>query len=209
MFARGFLSLHRAALSASRKNSANSNYSRTYATPRGRGCTGVLVRPLPQLLSFPYLRKNRGVHTPKNVGAPTFSLSFLPIPTHGPLAFQSFAHSFIFHITRIRCIFRSMRTLVQKQGVPLPVIPVPLALITWKPLLAGHGSPAPGHFSHSPPIHNPVTPPSPIVLRVLSQCSPVRGPTQTPCLPLSHRVRYTSTDAIRSARCLHETGTDH
>src|SRR5579859_7125801 len=30
MFARGFLSLHRVALSASRKNSANSNYSRTY-----------------------------------------------------------------------------------------------------------------------------------------------------------------------------------
>jgi len=30
MFARGFLSLHRVALSASRKNSANSNHSRTY-----------------------------------------------------------------------------------------------------------------------------------------------------------------------------------
>jgi len=64
-FARGFLSLHRAALSASRKNSANSNYSRklalsacvegyepftrksnhsrTYAIPRGRG---VLVIPI-------------------------------------------------------------------------------------------------------------------------------------------------------------------
>jgi hypothetical protein len=35
MFARGFLSLHRAVLSASLKNSANSNYSRTYATPGG------------------------------------------------------------------------------------------------------------------------------------------------------------------------------
>jgi len=36
-FARGFLSLHRAALSASRRNSANSNYSRTYGTPGGGG----------------------------------------------------------------------------------------------------------------------------------------------------------------------------
>jgi hypothetical protein len=60
--ARGWLSLHRAALSASRKNSANSNYSRTYAPPGGGGCTGLLVRPLPQLFCFPYIRKNRGVY---------------------------------------------------------------------------------------------------------------------------------------------------
>jgi hypothetical protein len=39
-FARGFLSLHRAALSASCKDSANSNHSRTYATP-GEGCVPV------------------------------------------------------------------------------------------------------------------------------------------------------------------------
>ena|SRR5712664_536703 len=65
------------------------------------------------------------------------------------------------------------------------------------------------HPLHSPPIHNPVTAPSPILLPLLSQCSPVRGPTQTPCLPLSHRVRYTSTNANRSARCLHETRTHH
>jgi hypothetical protein len=61
MLARGFLSLHRAALSASFKNSANSNYSRTYPTPQGEGNTGLLVRPFPQLLCFPCLRKNRGV----------------------------------------------------------------------------------------------------------------------------------------------------
>jgi hypothetical protein len=39
-FARRFLSSHRATLSASRKDSANSNYSRTYATPGGGVCTG-------------------------------------------------------------------------------------------------------------------------------------------------------------------------
>jgi hypothetical protein len=39
--------------------------------------------------------------------------------------------------------------------------------------------------------------------------NPSQGPTHTPCLSLSHRVRYTSTNAIRSARCLHETRTHH
>src|SRR5580765_2643121 len=69
MFARGFISSHRAALSASRKHSANSNYSRTYATPGGRGCTGLLVRPLPllyliyllYLLYFLYFRGHTNV----------------------------------------------------------------------------------------------------------------------------------------------------
>jgi hypothetical protein len=65
MFARGFPSSYRAALSASCKDFANSNYSRTYATPGGRGCTGLLVRPLPQLFCFPYLRKNGGIHPPQ------------------------------------------------------------------------------------------------------------------------------------------------
>src|SRR5882724_8711132 len=41
---------------------AKSCYSRTYVTYRGWGCTGLLVRPLPQLSCFPYLRKNGGIH---------------------------------------------------------------------------------------------------------------------------------------------------
>ena len=159
----------------------------------------------PQLFCFPYLRKNRGVYPSKNVGAPTFSLSFLPISTLGPLAFQSHAHSFIFRIQPISCPSSSFRTLAPKTGgtPPLvrPILAVSCRLSTvdcWLP-----------PFSHSPPIHKPVTAPSPILLPLLSQSSPVRGPTHTPCLSLSHRVRYTSTNAIRSARCLHETRTYH
>ncbi len=132
-FARGFLSSHRATLSASRKDSANSNHSRAYATPRGRGCTGLQVRPFPQLLCFPYLRKNRGVggmskqssflpsrlfRLPQNnVGAPTFALSFLPIPTLGSLSFQFLVHSFIFRITPIPYPSSIFRTLSPKTRV--------------------------------------------------------------------------------------------
>src|SRR5580692_11534430 len=71
-FTRRFLSSHRATLSASRKGFANSNYSCTYATSGGGVCTGLLVGPLPQLLCFPCLRKNRGV------GGMSKQSSFLP-----------------------------------------------------------------------------------------------------------------------------------
>jgi hypothetical protein len=76
-------------------------------------------------------------------------------------------------------------------------------------LVAGHWPPVTGHIPHSPPIHKPVTPPSPILLPLLSQSTPVRGPTLTPCLSSTRGVRYTSTDALRSARFLHETRTNH
>src|SRR5882724_7362339 len=36
-------------LSRPQTNPFKSNYSRTYATPWGEGCTGLLVRPFPQL----------------------------------------------------------------------------------------------------------------------------------------------------------------
>jgi hypothetical protein len=75
--------------------------------------------------------------------------------------------------------------------------------------VAGHWSPVAGYSLHSPAIHNSVTGPSPILLPLLSQCSPVRGPTLTPCLSLSECLRYTSTDAICPARFLHETRTDY
>src|ERR1700722_2231756 len=55
-------------------NSPNSNYSHTYATPGGRGCTGLLVRPLPQLLCFPCLRK-KGRCTPAKMSARRHLLS--------------------------------------------------------------------------------------------------------------------------------------
>src|SRR5579859_866950 len=70
----------------------------------------------PQLFCFPYLRKNRGLYSPKNVGAPTFSLSVLAIPTLGPLVFQLLAHSLIFRITPIPRPSHSLRTLPQKTG---------------------------------------------------------------------------------------------
>jgi hypothetical protein len=76
MFAREFLSSHRAALSASLKNFANSNYSRTYeayscksnysrtyATPGGGGipCSqSEVTNHAPQVLSLRLFRKNRG-----------------------------------------------------------------------------------------------------------------------------------------------------
>ena len=62
---------------------------------------------------------------------------------------------------------------------------------------------------HSPGIHKAVTGASPIVLAGLSQWKAVRGPTQTPCLPSKRGLRYTSTDAIRSARSAHEARTDY
>src|SRR5579859_6207477 len=128
-FARGFLSSRRATLSASLKNSANSNYSRTYVPPPGRGYTGLLVRPFPQLFCFPYLRKNRGVYPLQNVGAPTFSLSFHPISTLGPLALQSVAHSFIFRIQPISRPSNIFRTLPPKTGGTPPLV-MPIISVT-------------------------------------------------------------------------------
>ena len=62
---------------------------------------------------------------------------------------------------------------------------------------------------HSPAIHKAVTGASPIFLPGLSQWRAVRGPTHTPCLPSTRGLRYTSTDAIRSARSAHEARTDY
>jgi hypothetical protein len=166
----------------------------------------------PQLFCFTYLRKNRGMYPSKNVGAPTFSLSFLPIPTLSPLSFQSFAHSFIFRITPIRSSSNSFRTLSPKTGGvsplvrPIPTVgrrPFPILYLLYVPYFL-YLRPF-----HSPPIHNPVIPPSPILLTILSQCSPVRGPTHTPCLPSIRGLRYTATDAIRPARSAHETRFNH
>ncbi len=67
--------VHTTRLGLQRGLAAKSCYSRTYVTYRGWGCTGLLVRPLPQLFYFPYLRKNGGYTPSKNVGAPTFALS--------------------------------------------------------------------------------------------------------------------------------------
>jgi len=159
----------------------------------------------PQLFCFPYLRKNRGVCPSKNVGAPTFSLSFLPIPALVPLAFQSLAHSFIFRIRPISRPSNIIRTLVPKTGGTPPLVqPIsPFLYLINLPYLLFF------LLLHSRPIHNPVTAPSPILLPLLSQSSPVRGPTLTPCLSLSECLRYTSTNAIRPARCLHETRTNN
>jgi hypothetical protein len=156
----------------------------------------------PQPFCFPYIRKNRGVYPSKNVGAPTFSLSFLPILALDSLAFQSLAQSFVFRIQPISHPSNIFRTLAPKTGGTPPLVqPIPpfLYLINLLYLLP----------LHSPPIHNPVTLPSPILLPLLSQSSPVRGPTLTPCLSLSECLRYTSTDAIRPARSAHETRTDY
>jgi hypothetical protein len=59
-FARRFLSLHRATLSASRKGFANSNYSRTYATPRGVGVYRSPGQTAPATPLFPLLTQKQG-----------------------------------------------------------------------------------------------------------------------------------------------------
>ena len=64
----------------------------------------------------PTYAKTGGCTPPKNVGAPTFALSFLPIPTLGSLSFQLLAHSFIFRITRIPYPSSTFRTLCRKTG---------------------------------------------------------------------------------------------
>src|SRR6202030_3418298 len=161
MIARGFLSLHRAALSAPLKNSTNSNYSRTghptkdvhpepaeglfsdssvlltnspnsnyshtYATPGGRGCTGLLVRPLPQLLCFPCLRK-KGRCTPAKMSARRHLLSLF---SQSPLS------------TLLR--FNYLRTLSFSVSHVSFIPPTPSALLHQKP----GGTPHSGHTNAS------------------------------------------------------------
>jgi len=187
-----------------------------------RACTPQVASPLSLLfplhtkllsatLLFPLRTQKQGGYPRKNVGAPTFSLSFLPIP---PLPFQSLAHSFVFRSTPISCLHSAFRTLSQKTG-GLPPLVRPIAFL-YSPVRSFFFSLSCRLSTvgcllllHSPPIHNPVTAPSPILLPLLSQCSPVRGPTHTPCLSLSERLRYTSTDAIHRARSVHEARTDN
>src|SRR5579859_1355186 len=109
-FARGFLSSRRATLSASLKNSANSNYSRTYVPPPGRGYTGLLVRPFPQLFCFPYLRKNRGCTLCK-MSARRHFLSLFSQSTHSALL-----------------LFNHLRTLSISVSNLSPAIPISSAL---------------------------------------------------------------------------------
>ena len=74
-FARGFLSSRRATLSASLKNSANSNYSRTYVPPPGRGVYRSPGQTIPTTLLFPLLtQKQGGVPFAKCRRADIFSL---------------------------------------------------------------------------------------------------------------------------------------
>jgi hypothetical protein len=118
MFARGFLSLHRAPLSASRKNSANSNYSRTYATP---GVGGVPVswsdRSRNSFVSPTYA--NTGGCTAPKMSARRHFLPLLSQPFRF-LVSHSAPHSFIFPTTLIRCSSNTFRTLSPKTGVYPP-----------------------------------------------------------------------------------------
>ncbi len=176
----------------------------------------------------PTYAKTGGIPLQKCRRADIFSL-FLPISVLGSLSFQSFAHSFIFRVQPISRLPSAFRTLSPKNPGYTALgnshcSRADQACKTRPPRKAAateeffhelpvtyhlspttlHRSPVAGHSPHSPPIHNPVTPPSPIVLPVLSQWSPVRGPTHTPCLPSTRGLRYTSTDAIRPARSAHE-----
>src|ERR1700719_3563096 len=108
-------------------NSPNSNYSHTYATPGGRGCTGLLVRPLPQLLCFPCLRK-KGRCTPAKMSARRHLLSLF---SQSPLS------------TLLR--FNYLRTLSFSVSHVSFIPPTPSALLHQKP----GGTPHSGHTNAS------------------------------------------------------------
>src|SRR6267378_8333405 len=131
MFAREFLSSHRATLSASRKDSANSNYSRTYTTPGGWGHTGLQVRPSPQLLCFPYVHKNSGV------GGMSKQSSFLPSRLFRPPAKMSARRHFpsLFSQSPLSALFpfNYLRTLSFSVSYLSAVLPTPSALFYQKP----------------------------------------------------------------------------
>src|SRR6267378_1292627 len=126
MFAREFLSSHRATLSASRKDSANSNYSRTYTTPGGWGHTGLQVRPFTQLLCFPYVHKNSGV------GGMSKQSSFLPSRLFRPPAKMSARRHFhsLFSQSPLSALFpfNYLRTLSFSVSYLSAVLPTPSAL---------------------------------------------------------------------------------
>jgi len=212
MFARALFRFHPAHLHASSRPTSNSFISPTYA----RSTRNSIVSPT--------YAKTRGYILPKmsarrhflSLGSQsTLSPSVLPSPPQlqRRRVFKSFAHSFIFRITLIRNLSNTFRTLAPKTGGTPPLVqPIPHSSYEVRSFLSAANcrlSTVDCWLPHLPRIHKAVTGASPNVVRGLSQWRPVRGPTQTPCLSLSHRVRYTSTNAHRPARSLHETCTDH
>jgi hypothetical protein len=94
-----------------------------------------------RIINMAFLRcsPKQGVSFSKNVGAPTFSLSFSHSPLSALLLFKSFAPSFVPYHT-YPLYLQEYARLAQEQGVPLLVIPVPLGLVIWRPLPTCHGS---------------------------------------------------------------------
>ena len=177
MFARAVFSFHPARPHAPNKFPSKSFLSPTYKnSPRN-----FFVSPTYAKTGV-YPSKNVGLSRVPSRGAPTFSHSFLTMPTLGPLAFQSVAHSFVFRIPPISRPSYIFRTLASKTGgAPLPGHVWPRADRTRKnrpPRKA-----AATNFLylinlvyllyfllfHSPAIYNSVTAPSPNFLPDLSQ----------------------------------------
>ncbi len=109
----------------------NSNYSRTYTTPGGTGHTGLQVRPFPQLLCFPYIRKNSGV------GGMSKQSSFLPSRLFRPPAKMSARRHFpsLFSQSPLSLLFpfNRLRTLSFSVSYLSAVLPTPSALFYQKP----------------------------------------------------------------------------
>jgi hypothetical protein len=201
MFARALYRFHPAHLHAPGRPTSNSFISPTYA----RLTRNSFVSPT-------YAKT--GGCTPSKMSA---RRHFFSLSSQSP-------HSVLF-------LFNCLRTLSFSVSQSSAIFPTPSALLPEKhrvhplwsnqshalPVRSNHSSPAANcrlstvdcWLLHSPRIHKSVTGASPNNVRGLSQWRPVRGPTLTPCLSLSHRVRYTSTNALRPARSLHETCTDH
>jgi hypothetical protein len=219
MFARVVLTFHPAHLSTCEPDSLspiiptvarpshNSNHSRTYEIPRGGGYTGFLVRPI-RCASKPFVSPTCKITVRNSLISPTYAKigECIPLKLSARRHFRAFPaptfvqpspnsnHSGTYKTPQGRNA--AGPTNRRERGGPFLHL---INLLYFLYLL----------LLHLPPIHNPVTPPSPIFLPLLSQSSPVRGPTLTPCLSLSECLRYTSTDAIRPARSAHETRTDH
>src|SRR5690242_3444231 len=116
MIAREMFPFHSARLHAPSRLPSKSFISPTYAN----FTSNSFVSPTYAKTGGCTPHKNVGLSLAQPRGAPTFTLSFLPISTLGSLLFQSLAHSFVFRITPISHRSITFCTLLSKTRVYPP-----------------------------------------------------------------------------------------
>jgi hypothetical protein len=199
MFARGLLPFHPARSPASGEfflsptipalalSYCKSNYSHTYRLPRGGGiyrfpCQTNSPR------SFTEARLSV-LLTFRHLRTLSFSVAYLsPLPS---MPFALFPQK--------RGGTTPIWSYQSNHSPPRHARPFPLPL-PLPPFL-----PFPPFTAHSQSCYRPFTHLSPSLVTII----PSQGSTHTPCLSLSQCLRYTSTNASRPARSLHETRTHH